>query len=340
MRFSWIFLLVISFEIFAETAWEVTPAKGFNVQIVLPTSKLRLKDTLEIKLSLKYPKGYHIDSETLLANLLSHSILKEQPFDLISVEEQKTEHEGLYNHSLVFTLQPQKTGTFPVSFFSIMFSPDEGSSEPTIKSFSNIFDVEISGEEPLSMELKESSLLSFSPTLPIEISPSNYQKLIASSSLEELEAKRNEQILSERSFPWFGLLFVPLILFILFLTRQAPIPLYYHKEITPEEAREQALAAIRKLERKRIRRDQFYMQLENILRQYLQQRYKIHASTQTTQELIKELLLHPSMHEKTRGYLKTFLERAEEVKFGGDLPSQESCQQAQQIVESVLVTPT
>jgi len=44
--------------------------------------------------------------------------------------------------------------------------------------------------------------------------------------------------------------------------------------------------------------------------------------------------------EVRRGYLKTFLERAEEVKFGGDLPSQESCQQAQQIVESVLVTPT
>jgi hypothetical protein len=93
----------------------------------------------------------------------------------------------------------------------------------------------------------------------------------------------------------------------------------------PRPAHVLALAALQQLQREDLiaRQDieTFYVRLSGILRQYVERRFGLHASEQTTEEFLEALLSRGGLLATHRFLLQTFLEHCDLVKFARHQPT-------------------
>lgn len=102
----------------------------------------------------------------------------------------------------------------------------------------------------------------------------------------------------------------------------------------PVPAHEQALAELDRLAQERLFEtggfQEHYFRLSEILRRYLENRFHVPAVEQTTQELLPALAAVPALARRDLERCRTFLERADLIKFARSTPSardaEESCQ--------------
>jgi hypothetical protein len=69
--------------------------------------------------------------------------------------------------------------------------------------------------------------------------------------------------------------------------------------------------------------DAWFVELSAIVRRYLEQRYQIRAPELTTEEFLLVATVRPELYEDHRGFLSSFLERCDRVKFAGHRPDAE-----------------
>ncbi len=179
-------------------------------------------------------------------------------------------------------------------------------------------------------------LLPLSQELPITMNAKNRQILVQNIPAEAL---RNMEILQQSTPPWLSLgllIFGTLLLALarrLFLKARSRPP-------TPEEeaatARQKALQSLNALLKRKSTPERFYIELTDTVRQYVEERYHLHAPMQTTQEFLQMATIHPIFDPITRMKLKNFLINADNVKFARHHPSNEECLDAQRAAESVI----
>jgi len=334
----WVRSLIIAFLIafpailLADFHWKNNDG-DFEVGISIPNDNIKIPNPLEIDLSLKYPKNYHVDIEELKKNLVRQSPMLIDPFKIHSAQND-IQNQGDFNQQTIkFFLQPQQPGDFQLSFYNIAFN-SEGQKKEIISPF---FEVKILLEPWFTPnDVPVGPLLQLTPQFPIAMSAENKRKFFGPES-QEHAGKENIAKFEDKSFPWWYLIFLAGLGLLILSLRES---IATSKRIAESEPvrllriKVQALRNINNLSSSTLANDkefnQFYIDLTNAVRSYIEQKYHIPASTQTTQEFLQQAETNPVFKDETRDLLKKFLISADEVKFAQEIPSLQAAENARQ----------
>ncbi len=298
-----------------------------------PKEEVPLEDYLRLDLILTYPTNYHPDIEKITENLLSNEAFGEFPFSLKSRKNRSIyEINGLYYHTLYFKLFPEITGTYDLSFYNIIFLPNDVNGE-IVEIVSDIQSIKIASHLIKTNTFGTSApLLTTDPNIPVEMDLETRFELLNNEDALNTEFKKNKNILSKKTFPWFEILALTLMSLGAWIWYKSSFKPLKEPQILPQTATEQALESLGKLERKNLDKHemygQFYLELTTIVRVYLQKKYRIKVIQSTTEEFLEETSKNPVFSYQLRSGLVEFLTFADRVKFSGFNPSIDDCQQA------------
>lgn len=316
--------------------WHVTEPGGFSVTVSIPKPEIDLTDHLQINLTLNFPENYSVDHEALKANLLTHMPVKTAPFALLSADSDSHKNsDGSVSEKIQFKLQPVLAGDFHLSFFEIFFHPKNGTTSKQVQLISNLMNVKVSlpAIDPTPPPISRRVLLSLSPTLPIEMNDENRRRLLEDEALIAAESQRNQVIAAEESFPWLELVLMLLVGVFLFIAWRVPYVSLMPAETAGQRAvraRAEALQKLEEIQKKQPSPEQYYVELTDAVRKYLEERYQVQAPTSTTQEFLKDMKNYPLFSTDTRTELAQFLVNADNVKFAKYQPSLQERDLAQQ----------
>jgi hypothetical protein len=102
------------------------------------------------------------------------------------------------------------------------------------------------------------------------------------------------------------------------------------QQTTPAAIHQRAIQELGELEKLNLpARGEFerhYVELSNIVRHYLEQRFRLNVTTQTTDEFLEDLKTATWLANDQRAMLREFLEQCDLVKFAGLKPTAEQSQ--------------
>lgn len=316
----------------------------FNLRVTPSATEVSITDSLEIRVDLTFPKGYRLDLEALQQNLLRSSNFYQNPFTLneMKLGDVKEQNEGVLSQQIQLILQPLRIGDVNFTLYDVTFIPSDVKKKAS-RLISPIFPIQIlpvAAPEHFQGEL--APLMTFSKEFPMTLSESN-QKFIADDEAQKKVESLNEKLMDQKRLPWIeaGSLLLILFVFWTFL-RHPPAKSPLSAEQIVKEAREAALLNLEKLRAKKLPEkgffDQFYVELVDPVRAYIEKRYDLPASKSTTPEFLTEAAKNSALSEEKRQKLARFLQEADKVKFGRFKPSLEECHQAEilalQFIES------
>jgi|GEM_PF-6717183 len=306
---KWLYLIIGS--VIPLTAAEFTAA------IELPKKDFLLTETVPVKLTLTYPKGWDVDPKVLQRNLLQSSSFGIAPFILETFGRDQVVNGNTITDTLTFVLEPQMLGKKNLTFWKIPFKPPSGQTEPTL--FSDWVEVEILEPKKELPEPLVAPLMNLSLRLPTDLTAEN-RFLLA--QLEKNEPLRNRNLFSERSFAWLG--WLALLCGLLFLWRSRPQRTQDTREKEKQAARLQLQNSLARLQEDIQKGDltDFYTQLANHLRLFYGQFYGKRIDALTTEEFLQQA--PPGI----RATLQEILTIGDEVRFGHLPSSKENAQKA------------
>lgn len=188
----------------------------------------------------------------------------------------------------------------------------------------------VEGSNSKHIEIKELlNLLPLEPQYPMQLSSVNRERIMGQSAIEQ-EAIRNKKILAERTFPLFLFLILLLTPFVWFLWKYLEPTFrdsYAEKQKSAEEI---ALNKLQDLEDKEYPAKgdfkKFYTKLAEIIRHYLEKKYQIPATKQTTEQFLNTF--ENDIGENKKQALNRILELSDRVKFANYSSTNSECQQA------------
>lgn len=337
---SGFFLLFTSFAEGKELSWQDHPSEGFEVAIKVQDDSVHLNENLKVTLELRYPEHYNVDLSELSKHLIhpvtldSHST---PPFSIAQQTEEKVINEDKsVRQTIQYELEPWEAGTFPLSFLDINFFSDEGWQRATFSSYSEVFEVEVKPPfEAPATRGTPSSLLPFNEAPVVQISEENKRKLQDNENKIDEERDRRENLLKQKELPWRAVVWIILILLLVILARRLGKDLLKRgpEAAVPLDPRQKALEAMRKLKTLNLpdkgEYDPFFLQLSQIVRIYIEEKYDIRAPERTTQEFLSEIAHANQFTPKIRQELEEFLSYADMVKFAKLGSSPEDCYKAE-----------
>jgi len=320
--------------LFGEVHWTQELPGGFRAAIHLPKTRISIDENLTIHLTLKYPPTHAPDLDSVRLNLLKYIGVTDPPFALKD-EEVENINEGMLG--ITFYLEPQLANSHFVSFYDIPFIPvDEDADEVKII-FSDILTIDVYLPEiDSAYQGRSVGLLSLTDPLPIGLSIDNELRIDSPDRIQE-EKARSVSIVRHRSIPWTQIIGVLLFCMVLFIARmqpkRKPDPAHLQKK-QAAGARSKALEALSTLDSSN--KEEFYVELTNTVRRYIEEKFQIRTTTQTTQEFLYSMSGHPSFDRETQAMLSDFLVSSDRVKFADRNPSEEECKEARQTAEQFI----
>lgn len=327
--------------LFGDISWQEKVEGGFSAQVTIPTSSLTIEENLHIDVILSYPDTHDVDLEKLRVNLLKYAGLSEPPFALTS-ENIDTPAEG--KMKITFILEPQLAGLQFVSLYDITFTPKDPDQHQPVEIISDIFKVEIT-LPPIEEGFHglASPLLSLTKKFPIAMGPKNRKQLFENTERNIKERWRNILIFRWKTFPWGELAGVCLIAILLLIVRMQPKKgpnLEKERLKRALTAKNKALLSLESLEEQHLIQEKkfeiFYVQLTNTLRKYIEEKFQLKASTQTTPEFLHQMASHPGFDREIQSILTDFLISADRVKFAEHQPAPEECRDAYAIAKQFI----
>lgn len=175
-------------------------------------------------------------------------------------------------------------------------------------------------------------------TLPIEINEENQQNLLDNSARLVVEAQRNQAIMTYSTVPWVEIALVALVgTFLLMAYYVPPLKPFPTQQEYNLQAQDRALMALKILQQSNLPAKPFYIKLTNTVRHFIEEKYQLPASTQTTEEFLQELDVHPVFNPQTQKHLAQFLIKADRVKFALKTPPLEERKEALRIAETFVI---
>lgn len=330
MKYAWFFFIYI-FGILGAAE------KGFDVNIHVEDAQISINQLLQVNLDLTFPIGYEVDIEALQENINRSSNFYEHPFSVasINVKPIQTVSDQQASQQINMDLQPLQIGKVWLAFYDIVFLPtDKKNKQESI--VGGIYPIEVLPMQITSQDEGHlAPLLTFAKTLPAEFDSVNLELLESPKALADQERIDQEQMKS-KSFPWIPLLAILLIclIFLIFLKGSQ-----MKATLTPEQltllAKKEALDQLDQLKHQNLPAkgffEDFYVQLTNPVRSYIEKKYHLPVSTRTTSEFLSETAQSTIIPSETRKTLGQFLYQADKVKFGLYKPSPEECDQAEKL---------
>lgn len=312
----------------APVSWSASMAGGFSAQATFSSTEIHVPDLLTVDLELRYPGNYHVDRDVILASLLEHPAMTVAPFEVMSNKEEKKGSETIIEH-LQFVLQANRMGVFPVTF-SIDFVPEDSSLKkitiPAKSTSIHFFLPLFEGNPLLQLSQSPSITMTFDNAFNLFQNPERLKEEIA----------RNRVTAKEHTLPWVDSIFLIFLALLLFVIKKKPEYFLLH-HLTPEQqmarSKQEALKALKQLQQGHLSDEQLYTALTDTMRQYIERRYLLHASVQTSQEFLHEITVHPVFNTVTREQLVLFLRKADYVKFARYQPTDSERKEALEAAE-------
>ncbi len=184
------------------------------------------------------------------------------------------------------------------------------------------------------------TILSVDNEYPIEINAKNKEKIA-------VEHQDVEGLLNSKRFPWEYIL-GPILFGLLYLiARQQPEKPVDYLEIQMRQrniAKNKAMDLLKKLKDENYpddkRFEEFYNYLTFIVRKYIEDYYSLPATTETTEEFLRNIAVNPVFDKSTEADLAEFLKSADVVKFSDHTPTVAECTQAQKTAENFITSGT
>lgn len=174
-------------------------------------------------------------------------------------------------------------------------------------------------------------LLTFSTKVPIELNDANKQVLLSSNSYQAI---RNEQVFREKNFPWEKLFLATIgILFFIALYNipRSSIEAIPMKIKTAQDRAKEKLEFLKSVSHEN--KEEYYEQLSDILRSYIEDRYQIKALQKTTEEFLNTIQKDPLPIRFPEKTLSQFLMLSDRVKFAKERPNPKDCSEGYEIVK-------
>jgi len=325
------FFLFSAFTLHSERIFDKQMPDGFGFSIDLSQDTTTVDRLQQVSIVAYSPKGYRVDRVKLRAELLSYAGFGLAPFTLRS-EEAETE-DG--QERILYTLDPEWPGTHLLTFGNVRFIHQETGEKVSL--MTPVFPIVV----VLPEEIKEgkgypSKLLSLQAKLPVSISYSSRIRLIDGPNAIVARMAENEARFNARRYP-FKTTFLLIACFAAFLFAR-----WFRKRHLKEKARterhktarERALYLLHALHEQNLPSlqefDAYYTALTMIIRNYLEDRYHIHAPLLTTPEFLEQMKSHPFLGKTAQEFLQLFMERADRVKFAAHRPSDVDCEDAEE----------
>ena len=99
-------------------------------------------------------------------------------------------------------------------------------------------------------------------------------------------------------------------------------------------ARSKALSSLSALDLSE--KEKFYVDLTNAVRRFIEEKYLIRTTSQTTQEFLYKMANDPVFDNETQAMLSDFLISSDRVKFADHNPTREDCEEALQTAEQFI----
>lgn len=327
-------ILFLPFSLFGLTRWEKQKSP-FAVKITISTENLTLKESLTVELSTTFPKGYSLDADIVRSHLLKQSGFEEAPFKLIkeTVYPPAEIAQNLMQQRFVYELDPLLTGTQYVSFFHLPFQKDK----QTTDFFTYIFPITISEGEEEKIEVMRAPLMNFDLTLPIALSPENRRHLLENPEIANKEIARNQRRIEEKSIPWLGILMVILasIFVALALKKEEKPETEAEKQEKIKTLKEHELDVLSKIPIENA--DTFYVEMTNVVRDYIEKKFGIPVSSKTTEEFMHDLKGQTFFSQSEQYLLEDFLTHSDRVKFAQYAPTQKEKENALNAAKKFIV---
>jgi hypothetical protein len=301
----------------------------FGIEMNLSAKEIAIDQVMKVELTLTYPPGYQPDFDLLQKNISRSSNFYGHPFALndITVDDPKTIEGSMVSH-VSLELQPIHIGPSLFTLYDLVFT-----NKDTKKSGSVVTPVVAVNvlpiQAPPQFEGHLSPLLTFAKTYPLELDAQN-EVNAAGNDEEDLAQIHKKQL------PWIEVLVVSAmaLAFWAFL-RAAPQKPELSEEQRLQLAKQNALSDLDKLKKEDLPGkgffDQFYVELTQSIRGYIEKRFLLPVSSSTTAEFLEEASRSAAFPEDTRQTLGQFLSLADRVKFGQYCPSKDECDRAQEL---------
>jgi hypothetical protein len=289
---------------------------------------------------LNYPEGYVSSTDDMVAKLLERGTLEQPPFAFVETKVLSREVEsGRVREVIQFELDPQVVGNHPLSFFGIPFYPEDEKGEQYTELISPVFNVQVvAAPSDPNYRGVTSPPLTFDTAYPITPNLENRRRFMDKTA-DEL-AEINTAIWRQRQISWMPFVFLLLLGVLIYFVSRKPRP--ETAEQRAFRAQKEALNALENLRSKRLpqtaRFEDYYVELTDTIRRFLEEKYNLSASTQTTREFLASLAQRPLFEEETQKSLKDFLVRADLVKFARYSPSKDECAYAEMAAKKVITS--
>jgi len=301
--------------------------KEAHAQITVSPLNVAIQDQLNVTLHLTYPQNYSVDFSQLETNLLRHDALATAPFALLSkkISEQHASSSDIHETTILYTLQPQRLGVYPLTFFDISFKDKDKPASNPIELISDLFEVHVLAPTPADLKL-------ISPTVPLPgfsylppVRVANENKKTLQEPIAELDTQAGMV-----SSPLFWCLIVLLIL----LGQEKVLEMIKgifkraeDKGLTVQAQKRRNLSHLIQKNIPKTETAQYYLELSKALRSNLEEIVPIKSQSLTIQEYsIKLSKLTPQnspFDTKLQSKLKGILLVEEKVNFSGYSPSYE-----------------
>lgn len=329
-------LLFINHQSNANTpvSWSGSAPGGFSAEITLSDTEPSLADILTVHLTLTYPPTHHPRIEALIPQLLSYDGFNEPPFHLFSKVKKSSskpsneQPKGLLSQQLLISLSSQIPGSQFLTFHTITFEPNQSNTSKAVEIISGVFQLNIT-TPPLDFQPQSlmAPLLSLSKDLPISLSFQNRRKFIDNHQTLSQEFDESKAFIKAKSLPW-NLILALIAALLFYLLLKMPVKMSETKEsnaLTQSEFRTTALKKIDLLSKQPLaKQENCYsqiIQLDHIVRNFIEEYHHINAPTLTTPEFLKIASSTPSLNTTARQNLSTFLAHTDRVKFAKYLPT-------------------
>lgn len=292
----------------------------FTAQIQVSNQAVTIYESLSIDLKLIYPAGYKVDVEALTQQLIKGTPLQSAPFSIMGLNQtSRATENGHIEQTVSFKLQPQRIGTFPISFYLINFLPKEADGNP-VKLISEMVDISVvMPDMHIETVFAPSGLMPLSLALPVKVNAQNQAEWINNFQKRAGQPVLNEKEFHAHTFPWLSLLLLfvaGLFVYLLPILKRhgAPKPLET-PEMLVERAQNEALSMIRQLQSTQLAPKAFYSSLTDSVRHFIEEKYQLKAREETSEELIQLIQVKTKVGQEMQGQLNRFFMTADRVKF-------------------------
>ncbi len=175
----------------------------------------------------------------------------------------------------------------------------------------------------------EVNVISLDNEYPIEMNEINTKNV---NTENQLQPPINEAIISAKTFHWEYIIGLFALGMLFLVAKQQPeIPINQELELKKLKklATIRALKYLQDLDTEQENKQEFYSKLSEVLRNYMEDYYAVHAPKETTEEFLNQIRKNPYFDSKTQNALAEILSKADIVKFAEYTPTEIECKNAQ-----------